>query len=309
MKTNYFLCSDIYLYLGFASANGDLIIQNQSKFDMELYFSDSVIDDVSQLPKGYKLKRNEFFSFHPSTDLHVYVRNLFPALSTDSYGVVSLNNYVEPPGMFVGKLIPGATSFNINVVIVAAFYVYQDGVRRTFSGIIATVDNLSQSIFFVVFPPAINTFKLEPNVFLTINLHTLGTITDLAGAFQGLAYLEKLDLPYDMSSVTLLNNAFDGLSSLTSFPLIFIPSVTLLQSTWKNCIKLTVFPNINFVNIERFTTCWENCSKLISFKSLDFSSLTHGNNAFTSCSSLSLPPPSGTDVRSNNDATIGKWPA
>ena len=103
----------------------------------------------------------------------------------------------------------------------------------------------------------------------------------------------------DLGNVTIFNSAWQGCSSLTSFPLIDTSSGTTFSATWRNCSSLTSFPLIDTSSATVFQDAWRNCSSLTSFPLIDTSSGTNFLRAWRDCSSLTSFPlidtSSGTD--------------
>ena len=121
--------------------------------------------------------------------------------------------------------------------------------------------------------------------------------------FSGCNNFEAFDATVDTSAATNFYNAWNGCSSLTSFPLIDTSSGTNFTGTWSNCFSLTNFPLLDTSSGINFTLTWRNCNSLTSFPLIDTSSGTSFSEAWRDCNSLTSFPlintSGGTDF---NDA-------
>jgi hypothetical protein len=109
-------------------------------------------------------------------------------------------------------------------------------------------------------------------------------------AFRGCNNLEAFDATIDATAGTSFTSAWDGCSSLTSFPLIDTAAGTIFNSAWYGCSSLTSFPLINTAAGTLFTNAWQSCTSLTSFPLIDTSSGTNFTNSWRSCSSLTSFP-------------------
>jgi hypothetical protein len=95
---------------------------------------------------------------------------------------------------------------------------------------------------------------------------------------------------FNTSVTTNFQNAWNGCSSLTSFPLIDTSSGTNFQSAWEFCSSLTSFPLIDTSSVTNFRNAWQNCSSLTAFLLIDTSSGTNFLRTWQNCSSLTSFP-------------------
>jgi len=109
-------------------------------------------------------------------------------------------------------------------------------------------------------------------------------------AFSGCSSLKVVDATIDTTITTNFIFAWQGCSSLTSFPLIDTSNGTSLYGTWLNCSSLTSFPLIDTSIATSFIQAWQGCSSLTSFPLIDTSSGTGFNLAWYSCNSLTSFP-------------------
>ena len=92
------------------------------------------------------------------------------------------------------------------------------------------------------------------------------------------------------SCVTNFFGAWDGCSSLTSFPLLNVSNGTNFNSAWYNCESLTTFPLLDVSSGTNFGYAWSYCTGLTSFPLLDVSSGTNFFTAWATCNSLTSFP-------------------
>lgn len=116
-----------------------------------------------------------------------------------------------------------------------------------------------------------------------------GSVTNFFGAWNGCSSLTSFPL-IDTSSGTDFGYAWQRCTSLTSFPLIDTSSGTNFAITWYNCSSLTSFPLIDTSSGTIFVETWLGCSSLTSFPLIDTSSGTNFNGTFTLCSNLTSFP-------------------
>ena len=100
----------------------------------------------------------------------------------------------------------------------------------------------------------------------------------------------------NFGNVTNFYTAWNGCSSLTSFPLINTSSGTIFSSTWRSCSSLTSFPLLDTSSGTNFDRSWYNCLSLTSFPLLDTSSSTDFYRAWRGCSSLASYPANAFDT-------------
>ena len=111
-------------------------------------------------------------------------------------------------------------------------------------------------------------------------------------AFWGCSNLEAFDATVDTTGGTNFSRAWQGCSSLTSFPLINTSSGTNFIGAWNGCSSLTSFPLIDTAAGTNFGFAWNNCSSLTDFPANFFDSWTGtpANTCFTGawdhCSAL-----------------------
>jgi hypothetical protein len=109
-------------------------------------------------------------------------------------------------------------------------------------------------------------------------------------AFRGCNNLEAFDATIDATAGTSFTSAWDGCSSLTSFPLIDTAAGTIFNSAWYGCSSLTSFPLINTAAGTLFTNAWQSCTSLTSFPLINTAAGTNFTNSWRSCSSLTSFP-------------------
>ena len=95
----------------------------------------------------------------------------------------------------------------------------------------------------------------------------------------------KLDA-IDFSALTDLREAWEGCSSMTSFPTIDSSNVTNFYRVWQDCTALTSFPELDVSSGVSFSSCWYNCDGLTSFPALTFSSGTNFYAAWRLCNNV-----------------------
>lgn len=91
-------------------------------------------------------------------------------------------------------------------------------------------------------------------------------------------------------SITSFQSAFQGCSSLTSFPLIDTRNVTSLQSTFFDCSSLASLPSLDTRNVTSFSFICRGCSSLTSFPLIDTSNGTVFNQGWSFTTSLTSFP-------------------
>jgi len=113
--------------------------------------------------------------------------------------------------------------------------------------------------------------------------------TTIAGSFQNCSSL--LEFPMvDLSNVTTFvqnqgsyyrKTAWQGCSSLTSFPEIVIPpAVTNISYAWQGCSSLKTFPTIDVSHISGFEFTFSRMYSLEEFPTLDFTGASSLKNAW-----------------------------
>ena len=122
---------------------------------------------------------------------------------------------------------------------------------------------------------------------------------DANSGFYGCSNLEAFDATVDTSSSTSFYRAWDGCSSLTSFPLIDTSGAGNFRDAWQACSSLTSFPLINTSAGTSFYTAWDGCSSLTSFPLINTSAGTDFTATWRSCSSLTSFPLITTSAGTN----------
>jgi len=116
-------------------------------------------------------------------------------------------------------------------------------------------------------------------------------LTNMYETFRGLGQLTNLIVPTDaFKDVTNFQRAWDGCSSLTSFPMINTSKGTTFGYAWNKCSALTSFPLLDTSSGTNFSYAWWRCSALTSFPLLDTSSGTNFSGAWGACSQLTSFP-------------------
>ncbi len=114
--------------------------------------------------------------------------------------------------------------------------------------------------------------------------------------------------PYlDTSHGTNFNETWRNCSNLESFPQIDVSRGTTFIGTWQECYDLKSFPELDFSNGTEFTHTWASCISVVDFVRLDFSNLVTGTETFKDCVRLTNPAKSGTLVRDGDNALKGFW--
>ena len=110
-----------------------------------------------------------------------------------------------------------------------------------------------------------------------------GGISSMDQAFRDVPNLTSYkQIESASSSVTSLNKAFQGCSSLASFPVIDTSSVTNFLDAWKNCSSLTSFPSLDYSSATQIHYAWDGCTSLADFPANQFDSTgTLASFAFT----------------------------
>ena len=139
---------------------------------------------------------------------------------------------------------------------------------------------------------------------LVINANDIGyfeNVTSFVLAWNGCSSLTSFPL-IDTSSGTSFSNAWQNCTSLLSFPLIDTSSGTTFSNAWLGCTSLTSFPLLDVSSGTIFTNTWYACSSLTSFPLLDTSSGTNFSQTWLGCNSLTsfplLDTSSGTNFNS-----------
>jgi len=136
--------------------------------------------------------------------------------------------------------------------------------------------------------------------------------TNIQSAWEGCSSLASFPL-LDFSGRTIFNNSWIFCSSLTSFPLIDTSSGTSFSQTWLGCSSLTSFPLINITAGTYFNAAWRGCTSLADFPANFFDSWagTPANNCFVStwdnCSSLTST--SVENILNSIDTSLQSAPA
>jgi len=140
-----------------------------------------------------------------------------------------------------------------------------------------------------------------------------GSVTDFQSAFQGCSSLTSFPF-IDTSSGTNFNGCWNGCNSLLSFPLLDTSNGIDFTACWILCSSLTSFPLLNTSSGTTFTQTWAFCSLLNSFPLLDVSSGTIFQQTWLNCSSLTsfplLDTSSGTNFSSCwSNTSVNIFPA
>jgi hypothetical protein len=122
---------------------------------------------------------------------------------------------------------------------------------------------------------------------------------DAVSGFYNCTALKSFDATLDATGGTILINAWNGCSALTSFPLINTATVTNFQQAWLGCSSLTSFPLLNTAAGTIFWTTWRNCSSLTSFPLLNTAAGTDFREAWQGCSGLTSFPLINTAAGTN----------
>jgi len=113
------------------------------------------------------------------------------------------------------------------------------------------------------------------------------------------ANLAAFDPTIDATGGTFFTYAWDGCSSLTSFPLINTSSGIIFSAAWRNCSGLTSFPLIDTSSGTDFNQTWSSCSNLTDFPLIDTSSGINFQNAWQNCTGLTSFPLINTSSGTN----------
>ncbi len=126
-------------------------------------------------------------------------------------------------------------------------------------------------------------------VFNASDVPDTSLVGDFYTAWNGCSSLTSFP-QINTSSGTNFRYAWRDCSSLTSFPLLDTSSGTNFEAAWRGCSSLTSFPQINTSSGTNFDSAWYNCSSLTSFPLIDTSSGTDFYAAWAFCSSLTSFP-------------------
>ena len=118
---------------------------------------------------------------------------------------------------------------------------------------------------------------------VTTGLNTK-VVENFASAWQGCSSLTSFPL-LNVSSGIIFNFAWQGCHSLTSFPLLNVSSGVIFAATWANCSSLTSFPLLSFTSAINFYRAWYYCSNLTTFPAgvFDACPATNFTSAWQGC--------------------------
>lgn len=114
-------------------------------------------------------------------------------------------------------------------------------------------------------------------------------VTNFSSAWQGCSSLESFPL-IDTSSGINFDGAWLFCNNLKSFSLIDTSNGTQFGVAWRGCSQLTSFPLLNTSKGINFGQAWTDCYALTSFPLLDTSKGTNFSTSWTQCSSLTSFP-------------------
>jgi len=97
-------------------------------------------------------------------------------------------------------------------------------------------------------------------------------------------------------NVTNFYVAWEGCTSLTTFPLIDTSSGNNFGFAWQGCTSLTTFPLLDTSSVGNFVFTWFNCTSLTTFPLLDTSSCTNFGHTWRNCTSLTSFPANAFDT-------------
>jgi hypothetical protein len=138
------------------------------------------------------------------------------------------------------------------------------------------------------------------------NLPDTSGVTDWRSSFRNCSSITGIFPSFNFSSATLLDNAFEGCTSLTSFTAAGnqTQNVTSAASAWRGCLNLSTFPNINLQNATTLRFAWQDCQSLTEFPALNIVSAERLDFAWRGCTSLASFP---TLVTSNVENLEQAW--
>ena len=98
--------------------------------------------------------------------------------------------------------------------------------------------------------------------------------------------IKKIPL-IDTSTVTSMDNMFNGCTSLTEIPLIDTSKVNNMNSMFYGCTSLTTIPLLNTSAVASMADMFNGCTSLTTIPLLDISTANSIRNMFSRCKSLS----------------------
>ena len=140
------------------------------------------------------------------------------------------------------------------------------------------------------FKPAINANATYKDRVIAVGPAPVSMKLDPGNGFQACSALRGFDATVDTSVSTNFVSAWNGCSSLTSFPLINTAATTNFQQAWAFCSSLTSFPAISTGAGTNFQQTWRSCSSLTSFPSINTAAGTNFYFAWADCSNLTSFP-------------------
>jgi hypothetical protein len=251
-------------------------------------------------------------------------------------GMVAVNDQRNPPGdaqITYGITSTGGT-FNLRSTGTVDYEVeWGDGtVERSTSNVLAHTYAAGNYVLKIrtseLYRPYFNNSTDEDQITSVALVSDLDVGTSLFRAWYGADNITSFDAAFGVTAgVTNFQQAWQTLTSITSFPLIDTSSGTNFNSTWRGLSSITSFPLVDTSSGTNFSTTWRNCSSLTSFPANFFDSWTGTpeNNCFFgtwgSCSSLTATsvenilnsidtsgrsaPASGNDITIDYDTNTG----
>ena len=150
---------------------------------------------------------------------------------------------------------------------------------------------------------------------INTNIASLGLWTQVRGDsvtgiyFDSVYSIEKIHVN-NLTGVTDLSQFLRGQSYLTEF-ILSSPQVTQNVTNWYYAFyqnKLSELPSIDYSSATNIQQAFSSCINLTQIHgTLDFRNATNLSNTYWSSNKLTLPPWSGSTVRTADDAKAGIW--
>jgi Galactose oxidase, central domain len=133
------------------------------------------------------------------------------------------------------------------------------------------------------------------------------SVTDYAEAWNGCTSMTSFPI-FNTAKGTNFTGTWGDCTGLTSFPLLNTAAATNFQRTWEWCSSLTSFPLLNTAQVTNFQYAWDHCSALTSFPQLNTGRGVVFTDAWSSCTKLTVFPTLNFSNMINGDWCFGNDP-
>lgn len=116
-----------------------------------------------------------------------------------------------------------------------------------------------------------------------------GSVTEFSAAWEGCTSLTSFPV-IDTHSGRTFGSTWSGCTSLSAFPVLDLGSATYVGGAWSMCPMLRSFPLLDTSSVGNFSGAWTNDTGLTSFPQLNTSSGTDFGYAWSGCSGLAEFP-------------------